>query len=185
MCGNMLLAGSVLWSMCFARQTRKCKPCRRCGARRVLAAVRRPRRCQRSATALSLLLLFPLLGMAVAAPEAAAVVLLAPLFLASVLRCWCLKIAVFQWQAWHWQPGFDVSLSTVCQRYRLMFSTYLTFSVSLFTLCFSASIVISIAHTVVKYPQCLRAVAGHVMASCGVLGHLASAVATRDLRHIH
>ena len=78
MSGKMLWHGSVLWNM----RT----PCRRCGVRRVAAAVKRPRRCKQSAAALSLLLVLPLLGVAVVVPCAAAV-LLAPLLLASVLRC--------------------------------------------------------------------------------------------------
>ena len=99
MCRNMLLDGSVLWSLCFERPMCLCKPCRRCGARRVSAVVKRSRRRRRSAVALSLLLLLPLLGMAVAVPGAAAV-LLAPLLLASVIRCWFLNVAVCAWQAW-------------------------------------------------------------------------------------
>ena len=99
MCRNMLLDGSVLWSLCFERPMCLCKPCRRCGARRVSAAVKRSRRRRRSAVALSLLLLLPLLGIAVAVPGAAAV-LLAPLLLASVIRCWFLNVAVCAWQAW-------------------------------------------------------------------------------------
>lgn len=98
MCANMLLDGSVLWSLCFERPTRLWKPCRRCGARRLSPAVKRAQRRRRSTVALSMLLLLPLLGMAVAVPGAATV-LLAPLVLASMLRCWCLNVTVCNWQA--------------------------------------------------------------------------------------
>ena len=115
MSGKMLWNGSVLWSM----RT----PCRRCGARRVAAAVKRPRRCKQSAAALSLLLVLPLLGMAVVAPCAAAV-LLAPLFLASVLRCWQLNITFCPWQAWFCRQclsGGIFSLSDGCFIQKIFF----------------------------------------------------------------
>ena len=140
LCGKMLWNGSVLWSMW--------KPCRRCGSRRVSAAVKRPRRCKRSAAVLSLLLMLPLLGMAAVAPCAAAV-LLAPLFLATVLRCWQLSITCCPWQAWFCRQclsGDIFSLSDGC------------FIQKIFFLC--------------------PAVSGYVVASGEVFGYLASALET-------
>ena len=112
---NMLLDGSVLWSMCFGREPRRCKPCRRCCRRRVSAARQRRRRCHGHAAALGLLLLLPLLGIVVAAPGAAAV-LLAPLFLASAIRCRLLHVAMWQWQAHCWRRVYDCNALTVCQK---------------------------------------------------------------------
>ena len=143
----MLLDGSVLWSMCFGREPRRCKPCRRCCRRRVSAARQRRRRCHRHAAALGLLLLLPLLGIVVAAPGAAAV-LLAPLFLASAIRCWLLHVALWQWQAHCWRKVYDCNALSVHVH--------------------SFSCPVDFLHPIGR---------GGVVASCGVLAHLASAVA--------
>ena len=75
-------------------------------------------RCHRLAAAVSLLLLFPLLGIAVAVPAAAAA-LLAPLFVALVFRCWCLRVSLLQWKAWGVWVGVNYSnysVATVFQK---------------------------------------------------------------------